>query len=272
MWIENRILPILSKCIVVNLKEGRYSEIQGLFSDLNRYVKFLAWKGEVSRAFEVVNDLNSTILEQISTQPDTEIQNNELEKVALVEFLAIVSISVVVGHRERIEALDWRHVENQVASIRWDSKVDIYQKGFPVYFLAKLEWLQPKLHFEKETEDQYVTPLWYSSELLRQIEAERFTNNAQDLLNLGAGFYDKAISKANSCKRPWIAAAAMSREREYWYKVEHQIDLLEKKWDDLNADPKIEGLTWSTFDPGAMRAKINARLKQLTVLMSEQSI
>ena len=273
IWLENRILPILSKCIMVNLKEGRYSEIQGLFPSINRYVKFLARKGEVNRAFEVVNDLNSTILNQITVQPDTGIQNNEhLEKVALIELLCIVSISIVLGHRERTEAFDREQVENQVASVRWDNKADIYQKGFPYYLLAKLEWLQPKLQFEKETEDKYITPPWYSSELLRQIEAERFMINTQDLLVMGASFYDKAISKANSCKRPWIVAAAMSREREYWLKVEYQIGLWEEHWNELNADRRIEDLTWPTFDPGVMRATIKVQLRHLTESMSEQSL
>ena len=273
VWIENRVLPILNKCILVNLTEGRYSETQELFPGLNKYVKSLARKGDVSRAFEVINDLSSTILDQITVQPDTGIQNNEsLEKVALVELLAFVSILVVLGHRERIAAFDWQHVENQITSIRWDSKTDIYQKGFPDYFLAKLEWLQPKLQFEKMAEDEYVTPPWYGSELLRQIEAEKFVINAQDLLNMGADFYDKAISAANSRKRPWIAAAAMSREREYWHKVGYQISLWEEKWNNLNADRKLESSTWPTFDPDAIRSKIDARLKQLTTLMSQQSI
>lgn len=273
LWIENKILPIVRKCISVNLTAGRYSEIKGLFPGLNRYVKYLAWKGEVSRAFEVINDLNSAILNQITVQPDTGIQHDELlEKVALAESLVMVSISVVLGHRQRSETFDWQHVEKQVASVRWDNMADLYQKGFPDYLLAKLEWLQPKLQFEKETEDKYVTPLWYSSELLRQIEAERFTVNAQELLNSGLSFYDKTISEANARKRPWIAAAAMSREREYWYKVEHQIDLWEERWNHFNADRRIEGLTWPTFDPSAIRAKINTRLRQLTALMSEQCI
>ena len=272
-WVEDRVLPILKKCISVNLTEEKYTELLGLFGYIDTYTKTLAQAGEVRRAFEILEDLLSEILDQIATQSEDEFERDEvLEKVAVVERIASFSISVALGYREHLESFDQQYINKGLASIRWDKDAGIYRQGFPAYCLARLEWFKPRLDFEKEVDGNHITPDWYRTELICQVIAERFVDNTKALVSMGSALYKEAISKASSRKHPWLAAAIMSREWEYWHKVENQIGIWDETWGNLDADRKIEGLQWPTFEIEKLKADSEDRQTQLLKLMSQQNM
>ena len=272
-WVESKVLPILRKCIAVNLTEKKYTDLLALFNYIDTYTQGLAQVGEVQRAFEVQNDLLLDVLDQIAKQPEDKLVVDEvLEKVAVVESLASFSVSIALGYRKHLESFDRKDIEKGITSIRWDKDIDIYQQGFPAYCLAKLEWFKPRLDFEKKVDGKYITPLWYRSELVCQVVAERFVDNTKALVSTGSALYDKAISQDLLHNHPWLAAAIMSREWEYWHKVENQINLWEETWSNLGADRNIEGLEWPTFEFDKLIAECENRKTQLLELMSQQSL
>ncbi len=272
-WVEGRVIPILKRCIEVNLTEERYTEVLGLFDYVDAYVKGLAREGEVGRAFALLEGLASAVLNQLATQTDGELVKEEvLEKVAVAERVASLSISVALGYREELEKLDRQRIEKRVSSVRWDVDTSIYRQGFSAYCLSRLEWFRPRLAFEKEVEGRDVTPLWYRSELVCQVEAEQFANNVKALVSRGAGFYRSSISKALSCKHPWLAAAIMSREWEYWHKIGDQLCMWPDKWTNLSSDRRIEGLPWAQFEIDSLRSDSDIRQKELLQLMSQQNL
>ena len=272
-WVEGKVLPILKRCIATNLAEEKYTELLGLFNHIDMYIKILAQVGEVQRAFELLKALLLNALKQIAGQTHDELVKDEvLEKVAVVELLASFSVSIALSYHEQLESFDRNYIENSLASIRWDNDTDIYRQGFPAYCLSQLEWLKTRLDFEKEVEGKYITPLWYRTELVRQVVAERFVDNTKVLLSMGSALYADAISIALSRKHPWLAAAVMSREWEYWHKVESQMDVWEETWVDLSAHRKIEGLEWPKFEFDELRTIFENRQVDLVNLMSRQNL
>jgi len=272
-WVEDKVVTILRKCIEVNLKEERYTEVLGLFDYLDAYVKRLAQEGAVRRAFALLEVLRSTVLDQLATGASVDVAKHEvLEKVAVAERMAALPISVALGYRQALEKVDRHDIECRVLSVSWANKSSIYCHAFPAYCLARLEWLNPRLAFEEAVEGRQVTPLWYRTELICQIEAEQFSDNTMSMISTGASFYRDFISKATSQKRSWLAAAIMSREWEYWHKVEDQLDVWQEKWVNLSNDRRIEGLPWSQFEVETLRASSTRRQEELLKQMSEQNV
>ena len=271
-WVEGKVIPILKKCIAINLADKKYSEILGLFNHLEMYFEILVQVGEVRKAFELQKDLLLDVLDQIAEYSQDEVVKDEvLEKIAVVEILASFSTSMALSYHEQLESLNKNYIDKSLASIRWDNDTDIYRQGFSAYCLEKLEWLKTRLEFEKEVDGKYITPLWYRAELVRHVVAKRFVNNAKVLLSMGTELYAEAISIALSRNHPWFAAAVMSREWEYWHKVEAQIDIWEETWIDLSADRKIQGLEWPTFDIAELRTEFEIQQTKLVNLMSQQN-
>lgn len=272
-WIEGRCIPIVIRCIETNLTEARYAEVIGLFSYMDAYVKRLALEGRVDKAFALIEVLASAVLGKVAVEVDGDIGKAEvLEKLAIVEWLSLFPVTVALGYREAIERLDRHGIESRMSSVRWDAESSIYSCGFSAYALGQLEWLKPRLAFEKMVESHEVTPLWYQVELLCKVEAAQLEENTSALVLKGSDFYRSSIDKALSQKHPWLAAAAMSREWEYWHKVGDQIDLWQNKWTDLSNDRRIVGLSWSEFDIEALRSGSRHRQEELLKLMSQQNM
>lgn len=272
-WVEGRVIPILKECIKVNLAEERYTEVIGLFDYLDAYVKRLSREGRLGRAFALLEDLSTAMLGEFATEADGKFVKEEaLEKLAVAERVASLPISIALGYREQIEKLDRHTTEKMISAVRWDSDTSIYRQSFPVYCLPRLEWFRPRLAFEKEVEGQDVTPLWYRAELVCQVEADQFSDNTKALVSRGADFYRSSISKALSGKRPWLAAAIMSGEWEYWHKVGDQLDMWPDKWTKLSSERRIEGLPWTQFDAEGLRSDSEGRKNELLKLMSQQNM
>lgn len=272
-WIEDRVVPIVRKCIETNLAEKRYEDVHALLEYVDAYLKVVAKEGAVERAFKFLDQVAIVVLSQFSQDPDGKIiKIDVLEKLAVAERLSSLPITIALGYRELVVGLNRDGIEQKISSVQWNDTKEIYIRGFPTYCLERLEWFRPRLEYERRIEGQNVTPLWYQTELVCQIECDRFSSNAKALVVRGSAFYKQSIAKAIECKHPWLAAAIMSREWEYWHKVENQIEIWPEKWAGLNAVRHIEGLPWSQLDVYRMRSDGKQRQHELLKLMSQQSI
>ena len=102
-WVEEMVLPILERCVVANLKSKSYNDLMGLFSTFDHYFRDLARSAEVQRALKVLEALSSVVLNETVVSCNDEIViNEELEKIAIVERVATLSISLILGFRESL--------------------------------------------------------------------------------------------------------------------------------------------------------------------------
>lgn len=273
VWVEARVVPILKDCIAINLKMEKYSEVLSLFDYVDAYTKELAREGEVSRAFALLEELTGVVLDQFAENAGGD--NNKvdvLEKLAVAERLSSLPISVSLGYRELLEKMSGETLGKKLLSIQWGDAKSIYQQDFPAYCLARLEWFRPRLEFERKVEGWCVTPRWYQTEMIRQVEADQFALNTKALVEKGSVFYKSAITRALSYKHPWLAAAILSREWEYWHKVGGQMESWPANWQSLSGDRRIEGLPWSQFDLDALRSDREKRQHELLATMSQQNL
>jgi hypothetical protein len=268
-WIEDRAFKIITRCIEVNLASAKYSEVLGLLEYVGIYIKSLAIEGDLVKAFSLLEALVSTVVGSVAKETvETEI----LEKLAIIERLASLPISIALGYRETLEKFNRHNVESRIASIRWENNASIYNVGFPIYCLSRLEWFRPRLAFEEEVEGRQITPEWYKLELILQVEAEQFVFNVGSLVSKGTDFFTLIIDTATKQKHLWLAAAAISREWEYWHKIEHHLEIWPGNWAELSQHRKIEGLSWPSFDIEAFRIDSKRRRGELLKTMSQQGL
>ena len=272
-WIEARVLPIIRECLEVNLKEERYNEILELAEYIDAYLKLLARSGRTNRALNILEELGESVLDVISPVSENEIVANEvLEKLAVIERFSSMPITISLACREHIEEIDSGKIERKLSKISWNSDVDLYRHEFPSYLLPRLEWFKPRLSFEVSAEGREVTPIWYQKELLLQIETDSFAENANSLVTKGSNLYSAWISKITNAKHPWLVGAVISREWEFWHKVDHQMEIWPNKWSDLSDVKKIEGLPWSDFEYEKLIQTSKERQSELLKLMSAQNL
>ena len=272
-WVEERLLLIIEQCIVINLKEERYNEVLELFKYIEAYLTLLAKKGRTSQSFDIVERLGTSVLKVISQDSKTQLLKNEvLEKLAIIERFASVPINIAIACGDYINSLDPLRIEKKLNKMSWKKDSDIYNHGFPTYCLSRLEWFKPRLEFELLTDGKRVTPIWYQKELLLQIEADTFVKNGQTLIDKGISLYKLWISKTTETKHPWLVGALMSREWEFWHKVENQMETWSTIWTKISGDRKIEGLPWSNLEINELEQKSKERQQELLELMSKQNL
>ncbi|MDR3502098.1 MAG: hypothetical protein P4L79_05895 [Legionella sp.] len=272
-WVEVRVLPIIIECLKVNLNEERYNETLELAGYVDAYLKLLARSGRTDRALNILEKLGDSVFEVVSPVSKNEIIANEiLEKLAIIEKFASMPITIALACREHIEEIDAEKVEKRLSNITWCNDSNLYKHGFPSYCLPRLEWFKPRLNFEVLAEGQEITPIWYQKELLLQIEADTFVENTKSLVTKGSDLYCKWINKTTSAKHPWLVGAVMSREWEFWHKVDHQIEIWPRKWSALSDDKKIEGLPWSCFKYEKLKEASQNRQSKLLKLMSAHNL
>lgn len=272
-WIEGRVIKIITRCIEGNLASSRYEEVLSLFEYLDAYTKTLAMEGQVSRAYSLLEVIASTVVASIANEsPEGLVEAELLEKLAIIERLASLPISIALGYRDALEQLNRHKVDSRIDSIRWRNDSSMYNVGFPSYCLPRLEWFRPRLAFEEEVEGRQITPGWYKLELILQVEAEQFVSNVDSLVLKGIKFFTSIIDRTTERKHPWLAAGVMSREWEYWHKIEHQFEMWPGKWDELSNHRKIEGLSWPSFDIETFRKGSKARRGELLKTMSQQNM
>jgi len=272
-WVEARVLPIIRECLEINLKEERYNEILELAEYLDAYLKLLARNGRTDRALTILEELGESVIDVISPVSENELVVNEiLEKLSIIERFSSMPITIALACRKHIEDINSEEVERKLSRVIWKNHADLYKHEFPAYCLPRLEWFKPRLSFEVAAEDKKITPMWYQKELLLQIETDVFAENTDSLISRGAKLYNTWISITTNSKHPWLVGAIMSREWEYWHKVEHQIDIWPKKWSNLSDEKKIEGLPWSNFDSDKLKDASNKRRAELLKSMSAQHL
>ena len=269
VWLEKRVFPIIIECFAINLREERYNEVLALTQYLDSYLRLLARNGRTTYALEFLEEVGATVIDVLSPASDKKhLASDVLEKLATIERLASMPITIALACREHIEDTDSRTVKNRISKIDWGNKAALYKHDFPFYCLPRLEWFMPRIQFEIATVGHKVTPTWYQKELLLQIESETFVENTDALVNRSSQLYSNWITKVTDAKQPWLVGAFMSREWEFWHKVDHQTAIWPEKWSSLSDEKKIEGLPWSTFDYDKLSEARESRKMELLKLMS----
>jgi len=271
LWIEDKLIPIVLRCVAINLKAKRFNLVQELLEVIDAYLKSLSEKGEVKQAFDTLEKLNLSIFTEIGKPADKVVIEEPIEHRGLAERLAIMPITILLSYSKSVSNLSRNEISRRLARIRWQSNSDIYLQRFHEYMLPRLEWFKPRMNSEVAVEDKIISPLWYQAELIVQVEAEKLVENINCLISTSILLYQKLIDQLNAAKHQWLASVIISREWEYWKKMESHIGRFLKIWKDINEKRYVEGLQWPDLNTELIQQQIKDRRKEVLKLMAQQS-
>lgn len=271
-WLESAILPIVKRCLSINIENKRYDIVNELLGNLDNYVKQLAMEHEVKFAFSLIRDVFSHCENLLFVQEDNVVAEEPLEHMGICEQLAIMPIDILVAYTRTIESFGKEAILQRLQRITWKSEKSIYCVGFKVHILKLLEELRLKLETEEKIEGRVVSSPWYLQELIAKVEAENLSAAMICFHDEVRELYESWIEIAKSSKYPWMAAVMISREWEYWHKLNYHIKTLDQLWDDLNSDRRIKGIPWPSLDTDALTERRELRKKALLKHMSAENV
>ena len=271
-WIESAILPIVRRCLEINMEEKRYPIVIELLNRLDLYVRLLAADHQIEYAFNLISDIFSWCEKFIFTEKDNLVKEEPLEHMQICAQLAIMPINVLLAYTRSLEGYGQNTIHQRIRSINWKSEKSIYRAKFAVHILPRLEWMHARLAFEKRIEGKIISAPWYLQELITQQETENFCSVMICLCEKTCELYKHWMKVATSTKHPWLKALIISTEWEYWNKFKYNMNTLNQLWNNLNSDQRIEGLPWPSLDFDELIAKSREREKELLKLMSEENL
>ena len=271
-WIESATLPIIKRCLETNIRSHRYTLVNELLVSLDAYVERLARERQVEFAFNVIRDVFSWCEQFMFIKADKDVAEESLEHMGICEQLARMPISVLIAYVQTVESYGRDVVLQRIHQITWKSEHSIYMAGFAMHVLEQLEWLRPRLAFEERVEGHLVSPPWYLQELIVQKEVGNLSAAMTCFYTETSKLYEDWIRTAMSSHHPWLAAVMISRESEYWTKLNYHRNALNQFWSDLNSDRRIKGLQWPELDTDELTHKKGQREKDLLKLMAHENI
>ena len=183
-WMEAAILPIVKRCLEINIRNERYTLVNELLGNLDIYVQQLANEHRVESAFNLIEDIFSQCERLILNSEDSTIVEEPLGHMGIYELLATMPINILLAYVSAIQSYGRDKILQRIHHITWKSEKSIYRAGFAVHVLDLLEWLHPRLEFEKRVERRVISPSWYIQELIAQQESK-------NLLTAMSFFYEK---------------------------------------------------------------------------------
>ena len=84
--------------------------------------------------------------------------------------------------------------------------------------------------------------------------------------------YKRWIGRAESSRRMWSLAAIVSREWEYWHKLGFHTDAMNRLWENLNSDKRIDISPWPKFEMDTFVRTKDDYQKELLLFMAKQII
>ena len=271
-WIESALLPIVQQCIELSITENRYTIAHELIGKLDIYVQQLAKECQVTTAFQLIRDISSSCENLLFAAENELITKEPLDRMGICDQLATMPMNVFLAYIQATKPMERDLMVHRLQNITWKTKKSIYRVGFPIHVLEQLEWLYPRLNFEKSVERKIVSPIWYLQELITQANAENFAAAINCFHAEAQKLYEHWSNHATLSKHPWLAAVFMSRESEYWNKVDIYMHNLNQLWLEFNAEHRLEGLPWPQVDFDVLKEKKVARKRKLLKLMSGENI
>ena len=236
-WIESEILPIVERCLKINLDEKRYEIVNLLLGSLDEYVQILAAEHQVEYAVNHIDNIFAWCEKLLFVDEGNVVSEEPLEHMEICERLAIMPINVLVAYIRTIGLYYEQDTDlRRIGNISWKSEKSIYKAGFAEHVLKVLEELRPRLMLEERIEGRIISEPWYIQKLIAQKEAENIGNALVCFYEQVSELYARWLGNARSSQHPWLAAQIISRESEYWNKLDLHTPTLYRLWNDLNMD------------------------------------
>ncbi|MEP5700627.1 MAG: hypothetical protein ABJN43_18530 [Sneathiella sp.] len=260
-WVENNCMAIIKQCIKANILDNQYAQLSEIFPYFQAYISKIVLLGNIEKSQKTVKEFSGIFFENLNHSAED--QDVILEQLAIVDQLGKMMIDTLLEYRKTLPSLSYEYTKAKISSVNWNSKTEIYDKELPSYWISQLEWLQPRLNYERRVRGEYVTPLWYQLEIITLNEVQQFSLNIDSIVDGGLSFFKELIEDSISKKQPWIAAILVSQEWEYWNKVNYQKNDWLSIIHDFELNRKLDDLPWRSIEISELSNKIDHRKKAL---------
>lgn len=255
-WVEERLYPEILRCIVINLDVGRHQEVMRILNYVEMYIAVIAISGDVSKAFDFIDQVSSVIIENISRKRDAAPSLNDIEQMSVVEAVAILPISIALSLAGYAGRCKKEIIARQLKAVKWGVKNSIYVQNIPSHLLSQMEWLQTRIDFETKAEGARVTPYWYQLEIMCFAEAKVLAKSIGVFPERSKSFFAKVYSVLQGHVNPWLYASVQSREHEFWYKANNTLDCLKENWLEIESSRILHALSWPSVDISSIEDKM----------------
>jgi hypothetical protein len=114
-----------------------------------------------------------------------------------------------------------------------------------------------------KTEGKIITPDWYVVGKVCKSEANLFSRSIDFLIHRVKDLYSQLIKDSVENKKPWLASMYITREQEYWTKVEYQLGAILQQRDVLTEDKRVNDTSWPLLENNVVVENIECRKLEL---------
>jgi hypothetical protein len=210
-WVEDQLYPYILRCITVSLNEGRHLETMRVLNKVESYIAVLAFAGDATKAFDLIDQVSSVVVELAILKPDTASKLSKIEKLSLVEAVATMPISIALSLAAYANNHSREILAGKVEGVRWGASKSLYVQGLPSHLLPQMEWLQRRMEFERLAEGKHVTPFWYQLEFLCFSEAKALAKTIGEFPERSKSYfhnvYEKLARVTRGSRHIWASMA-----------------------------------------------------------------
>jgi hypothetical protein len=248
-WVEDLMLGTIKTCLNSTLNRSIDEEHPiNLLNSWKIYTDTISSGGDFSRAIDQISTVADVILDNIKKSDEYIIEQESLILIHLVESIMYMTIESFLNYISYLRTVSVKELNAKLSVIDWRLSKSIYSQDMPIHLLQQLEWLRDRLEYEYLIEDKVISPPWYILELVLKVNLEKYVTDLEAIFVRCSSLFNSWIEMTESMKRPLLSAAILSREWEFWGKVEAHLTVLEEAWIEAIADKRIKGLIWPSVN------------------------
>ena len=255
----------------VLFRSRHFHLVYGLLEYVQNYILTISKQGDFEQAFERGKQVTD---ELINLNIDKGISENErYELLAIIDSQAGLMINVFLAYMGYVGQINRDKISSKLENVNWNRTADIYHGNFSSHLLPNLEWLSGRIKFEMAIEEgNVITPLWYQTELLAVMESNKMAESANSIVIDSVNSFTKWIKRMEEIGDPLLTSAFISREWEFWNKVDANFHRITSSYSNLTNPKYIEGLKWPEVNLETMKLEISNNKKRVLKVMSRYSI
>jgi hypothetical protein len=236
------------------LADRKWAEVVSLLADIAELCRFYAKHGNVGLAARFLREVAAPLQEKFEQGAFEEA--DLVSQVALVDSALTPAVTTCLGFLDWLEAIDRPPIQERLSDVRWSNAASPYKRGFPIYLLDRVEWLQARLLNEIAADGEQVSPPWYLAQMVAQAEAEAIASATAEVGKLLHEYFDAWDGCGRADANDWVMACVRSRRIEALKKTLRRAKLLGCAWDSDSQLRKQEDLWWPTLVPQEWVAQV----------------
>lgn len=254
---------IADKSLLLAIKS--VDSIGGLFSTLARI-----WEIPFAiRELREITDLVTKSVQPLKFEEGrfTESKSNLTEKLALIDYLGLIPISILLAYSKSIENTDLSRIGTSIEMLDWKNPKSIYSLDLPPILLERMEFIHKRVEFELIAEKKVVSSSWY----LKQLVFQSIAYSLEECLN-------KLLDEAHplfESKSGWdnihfllYEIQLISRGLEFGNKFQAHLHNFIRLSEDLEHKRVEKTIPWPEFNWDEVERRLSDFMKDLYVRYS----